>query len=339
VAGAVIPPAGRTRREFLGLAAGGLAAAAWAGCWRRPRSAVFVAKVAGYGADLAGPLRAALRELGVTPAAAAGRRVLIKPNLVEPSPGAAHVTTHPAVVLAAAEAFLALGAASVVVAEGSGHCRDAVLVLEASGLGEALRGGRLRFIDLNTDDWQEVRNAGGASGLATFALPRAVLAADWVVSAAKMKTHHWAGVTLSMKNLFGVLPGALYGWPKNVLHRAGIHRCVADLWATLRPDFAIVDGIVGMEGDGPILGAPKAAGVLVVGRDLPAVDATAARIMGVDPARIGHLAILPGGTRAIAEGAILQRGEPVAAVATPFALVERIEAQRGIRPGAGRGAP
>jgi uncharacterized protein (DUF362 family) len=327
---------GWTRREFLSASASGaLLAAAGLGSWHwlrgRRVTEVFVAKASGYGADLAAIIVAGMRELGVMPAEVAGKRILIKPNLVEPRRGAEHINTHPAVVLGTAEAFLRLGAAGVVVGEGSGHCRDALMVLESSGLGEALRGQRLSFVDLNSDDWEEVPNAGGASGLSTFALPLTLQRADWVVSVAKMKTHHWAGVTLSMKNLFGVLPGTLYGWPKNVLHRAGIHRCVADLHATVQPDFAIIDGIVGMEGDGPIMGTPKTAGVLLMGRNLPSVDATAARIMGVDPARIGYLLLAPGGQDALVTHAIRQRGETIAAVRSPFALVERIAAHRGIR--------
>jgi hypothetical protein len=79
-----------------------------------------------------------------------------------------------------------------------------------------------------------------------------------------------------MKNLFGLMPGTVYGWPKNVLHMAGIESSILDIVATVRPHLAIVDGIVGMEGDGPILGDPRAAGVLVMGTSFPAVDATAA---------------------------------------------------------------
>ena len=65
-------------------------------------------------------------------------------------------------------------------------------------------------------------NAGGSTRLSTLTFPVTLRQVDWVVSVAKMKTHHWAGVTLSMKNLFGLLPGIYYGWPKNVLHWMGI---------------------------------------------------------------------------------------------------------------------
>jgi uncharacterized protein (DUF362 family) len=91
-------------------------------------------------------------------------------------------------------------------------------------------------------------------------LPNTALGADLVVSIPKMKTHHWAAATLSMKNLFGTVPGALYGWPKNMLHWTGIDESIADLRTVFPGQFALVDGIVGMEGHGPIQGAAKYAG-------------------------------------------------------------------------------
>ena len=63
----------------------------------------------------------------------------------------------------------------------------------------------------------------------------------------KMKTHHWAGVTLSLKNCFGCLPGRVYGWPKNALHWQGIDGSILDIAGVVRPAYAIVDGIVAME--------------------------------------------------------------------------------------------
>ena len=95
----------------------------------------------------------------------------------------------------------------------------------------------------------------------------------------KMKTHHWGGVTLSLKNCFGCVPGRVYGWPKNVLHWAGLEQSIVDVAAAVRPDVAIVDGIVGMDGNGPISGERKDAGLLVFGTDPVATDATAAYAM------------------------------------------------------------
>jgi uncharacterized protein (DUF362 family) len=295
------------------------------------KSSVFIAKAGNYQLDLSGIILAGLHELGVAGPQVRGKRVLLKPNLVEVHAGLGHINTHPLVVRGAIEAFLRLGAAQVLVGEGPGHRRDSLLVLEESGLGEVLREDRIVFVDLNNDSLVSMPNLGRRTGLATLTFPATVHEVDFVVSMAKMKTHHWAGVTLSMKNLFGVMPGIVYGWPKNVLHVAGIDKSILDINATLKPHFAIVDGIVGMEGDGPIMGDPKQAGVLVMGANLPAVDATCARIMGIDPGRIRHLQAAANWLGPIKETVIAQRGEPIPAVRTDFALREDIPAQMGIR--------
>ena len=325
-----------TRRQAVKLAAAaGLAAAGGLVVPRLFREqfsdAVFVAKAADYQADLGNILRRGLAELGLTSREMAGKRVLLKPNLVEPHAGAGHINTHPLVVRAAAEAFLALGAASVMVAEGAGHRRDAYLVLEESGLADILAREKLPFFDLNSGPVALAANLGGVSKLGPLWLPELVTRADMVVSVAKMKTHHWAGVTLSMKNLFGVMPGVVYGWPKNVLHFAGIEPSILDINATVRPDFAIVDGIVGMDGDGPIMGDPVAAGVLVMGRNAVAVDATCCRIMGIDPRRVGYLHQADGRLGTIEAGRIEQRGEAPASVRRDFALLDYVPAQQNLR--------
>ena len=327
-----------TRRAFLGAGAAGLAGAAggsW--LWRRHehglRSAVVIARTADYAADLVQPIVAGLAELGVGPAEVRGRRVLLKPNLVEPFAGAGHVNTHPLLVRGAVEAFLRLGAQRVLVAEGQGHRRDALLVLDESGLAEVLAEDRIPYVDLNHDAVFTVPNAGSGAPLATLSFPQTLGEVDLVVSMPKLKTHHYAGATLAMKNLFGVMPGLVYGWPKNVLHWAGIQRSIYDITATLRPELAIVDGIVGMEGDGPILGTPRAAGVIVMGRNLPAVDATCCRVMGIDPLKLPYLAAASGRLGPVRAAHIAQRGEPVEAVRTDFALVAGIPAFAGIRLG------
>jgi uncharacterized protein (DUF362 family) len=146
-----------------------------------------------------------------------------------------------------------------------------------------------------------------------------------------MNTHHWAGGTLSMKNLFGVMPGIHYGWPKNVFHWEGIAQSIIDFNEAVKPAFAIVDGIVGMEGDGPIMGTPKHAGVLVIGRNLAAVDATCSRIMGIVPTKVSYLAAVSGRLGPVQESSILQRREAIGSGRTDFALLERINAHKGLQ--------
>jgi uncharacterized protein (DUF362 family) len=250
------------------------------------------------------------------------KRILLKPNLVETAEGHAHINTHPAVVVGAAEAFRQLGAASVVVAEAQGHRRDSRLVLDESGMGEALSRAGLDFVDMNHDDVEDRANAGAWTSMKRLYFSRTLLDADWIVSMPKLKTHHWAGVTCSMKNLFGVMPGIVYGWPKNVLHYHGIPESILDINATVQPQLAIVDGIVGMEGDGPIMGTPRRAGCIIIGRNPTAVDATAVRVMDLNPYAIPYLAAASGRLGPIHEWNIMQRGERIESVRTRFALID-----------------
>ena len=290
---------------------------------------VFIAKAASYEADLARIVREGLAELGLGRSWAKGKSVLLKPNLVEPSREAPHINTHPAVIRAVAEVFRSWDAREVLVAEGQGHARDTYLVLDESGVGPMLEEARLPFVDLNHDDVFERPNRSRLTKMAPLYLPDSLRRADIVVSLPKMKTHHWAGVTLSMKNLFGVMPGIVYGWPKNVLHRMGISESIVDITAAVNPSLAIVDGIVGMEGDGPLMGDPKHAGVLVMGVNLPAVDATTTRLMRIAAEKIPFLHYASAGRLGpIGEARIHQRGESIASLAQTFALLDHPDYQQ-----------
>ncbi|HKT34523.1 MAG TPA: DUF362 domain-containing protein [Nitrospira sp.] len=295
------------------------------------RGQAFVAKVQDYQRDIGDVIVRGIRELCVAPEELKDKKILLKPNLVETASGAPHINTHPLVLRGAIEAFLRLGAASVMVAEGPGHRRDTLAVYEESGLANVLTEDRIPFHDLNYISGYDLPNAGRQSSMRTLTFPALFKEVDWIVSVAKMKTHHWTGATLSMKNLFGVMPGIYYGWPKNVLHAAGIQNSILDINATLKPHFAIVDGIVGMEGDGPIMGDPKKVGVLVMGRNLAAVDATCCRIMGIDPYKVSYLERSDNWLGPIAESGIEQCGETIASVRTNFNLIDSIPAHQGLR--------
>ena len=89
--------------------------------------------------------------------------------------------------------------------------------------------------------------------------------------------------------MFGIVPGCRYGWPKNVLHWAGIHESVLDICATVRPHFVIADAIVAMEGDGPLNGTARRLNTLVLSNDPVAADATCARALGVFPEQVAYI--------------------------------------------------
>ena len=217
-----------------------------------------------------------------------GRSVLLKPNIVEYIPGRP-VNTDTQLIGGAADAFLRLGAASVIVAEGPGHHRDTEFLVYETGLADQLWHRKISFVDLNRDELVKTKLQAAYSGLGHLWLPRTVLAADFIVSMPKVKTHHWTGVTLSMKNMFGIVPGLRYGWPKNVLHWAGIHESILDICATVRPHFVIADGVVGMEGDGPLNGAPKKLNTILLSDDPVTADCLLARLLSIEPNSIKHI--------------------------------------------------
>ncbi len=217
-----------------------------------------------------------------------GKSVLLKPNIVEYIPGKP-VNTNARLIGAAAEAFLRLDAASVTVAEGPGHHRDTELLLHETALGDQLTERKIRFVDLNRDELIKTKLQANYSGLGHLWFPRTVLASDFIVSMPKVKTHHWTGVTLSMKNMFGIVPGSRYGWPKNILHWAGIHESILDICATVKPNFVIADSIITMEGDGPLNGVETKVGQIVLSDDPVAADTIGARVLHVIPEQVAHI--------------------------------------------------
>jgi uncharacterized protein (DUF362 family) len=254
-----------------------------------------------------------------------GKRIVLKPNLVEFDPKGV-INTHPAVIEAAIASFRSLGAREVVVAEGPGHRRDNEYLLTASGIYDVINEHRVRYVDLNTDDVRRTKLRSSFTNLSELYLPETLFNADLLVSMPKLKTHHWAGVTLSLKNMFGVVPGSVYGWPKNALHWAGIHRSILDINSSLPiPQFAIVDGIVGMEGNGPLQGQAKQSGVLILGDDLVAVDATAARLMKIEPRKIDYLEIADRFLGNISHERIVLVGEQLERFQQDYRVIENFQ--------------
>jgi len=289
---------------------------------RRPaRSRVAILPAIEYSEKLAGVLWEGLKLFNLN---VAGKSVLLKPNLVDYIPGAA-INTHPLLIAAAVECFRRLGAKRVIVAEGPGHQRDTQLVLHATGLAQHLKEQRIPFVDLNRDEVVKVLLRADYSCLKHLWLPRTVLEADFIVSMPKVKTHHWSGVTLSMKNMFGVVPGVKYGWPKNLLHWRGIQQSIVDLVATVPIHFVIADAILCMEGNGPLAGTARRLDRIVLSDDPAAADATCARLMGLMPQRVPHIAETAKFLGNMSPDRIDQLATPVASPPAPFETVQDFE--------------
>lgn len=285
-----------------------------------PLAEVHIAPASDYSSDLAQIVRRQYEHFRAR-VPLRGKRVVLKPNLVEYHRDKV-INTHPHVIAAVIELCRREQAAEVIVAEGPGHWRNAEYLVAASGLGDVLRHYKTPFLDLNHDEPAKRVNLGRLTGLEHLYLSQTVATADVVISLPRLKTHHWAVATLSLKNLFGTLPGICYGWPKNELHWRGIDNSIVDIAATRTPDLAIVDGIIGMEGDGPLNGTPKPMGVLVMGCDLVAVDATCCRLMQLDAERVGYLVMAHRKKLGhLAAAHIRQLGETIEERAQPFDTV------------------
>ena len=324
------------RRDFLKYAALGSLYPAVAGCnqserWqpqafrKKDRSRVAILAAKSYDLALKDII---VRGIGLCGLAVKGKRIVLKPNLVEFDPKGV-INTNPAVIEAAIDSFRTLGAADVVVAEGPGHRRDNEYLLSASGLYEVVKHHRVRYVDLNSDDVRATPLRSNFTGFDKFYFPETLYRADLLVSMPKLKTHHWAGVTLSLKNMFGVIPGTVYGWPKNILHWQGINESILDINSALPlPQFAIVDGIVGMEGNGPLQGQSKQSGVLIFGDDLVAVDASAARAMRIDPQKIKYLEKAGEFLGNLAMDRIEQIGERIESVSQDFQVIDDFQSAK-----------
>lgn len=287
-------------------------------------SGVHIAKAESYDSPLADILKKQFSHFKEY-VSIAGKRVVIKPNIVEYHPQKV-INTDPRVIDAAIQLFKDEGASEIIVAEGPGHWRNVTFLVNESGLGAVLKKHGVRFVDINHDDPIKMPNLGRTTGLDFLYLSKTCATADVFVSMPKLKTHHWAGATLSMKNLFGTLPGICYGWPKNELHWRGIPNSIVDICLTNTPHLAIVDGIIGMEGDGPLNGTAKPFGALIMGMDLVAVDSTCCRLMQLPVEKLPTFAL--GAHKRLGrinEADIPQLGESIASLAKAFTPPPKFE--------------
>jgi len=309
------------RREFIPLAAAGLLSG-YAGFrggrqavpQRNAYSAVTLHKISSYNDDLAAPLIEGLRANGID---VTGKKVLLKPNLAGFASDQA-TNTHVAVVAAAFAVFQELGASEVLIGDAPQFHRDTYALAEAAGYRDRIPNFDDVFVDLNGDDVTSVQ---GFSGLEIF-LPTTAMRADLIVSIGKMKTDTTLGAALSMTNLFGLIPGSVYGWPQEKAHGLGTPKAAAELTRIFRRSFAIIDGVWGMEGNGPVGGVAKSAGVLAMGSDLVAVDATCCRVMGMDPSDIEYLKLAADRQGVLEETRIKQLGAAIRDVQTKFQPAE-----------------
>jgi len=265
---------------------------------------------------------------GLEPVVRPGMRVMIKPNMVAPPPSAdCGACTSPLVCRAVADLVKELGAEPII-AESSSRGADTEAAYRILGY-DALRPLGYRVVDLKQDRTVKLplRDGRLLRQITTFEL---VTRVDALISVPILKTHDQGQVTLALKNLKGLVTDT----EKRRIHQEGMFEGAVDLACHFRAGFAVVDGLIGQEGMGPLMGLPVEMGLLLAGRDLVAVDAVAGRVMGFAPEEVPiTVTAARRGLGRMDESEIQVVGEPVAAVRRRFVRAEedhRIDSQ-GVR--------
>jgi len=210
-------------------------------------------------------------------------KVLIKVNFIVDKTWDTGATTDPIVVEAIIKKLEAVPV-KVYVVESDATITNADKAFEATGMKDMCSRNGVEWLNLrHVKDKVELAVPNGEA-LKSITVPRLVTESA-VISAAKLKTHADTGVTLGMKNMFGLLPDKF----KGKYHLKGMSKVVVDINTVLRPALTVIDGFVGMEGQGPVDGTPVQMNLIIAGTDVVATDATACRVMGINPYEIKHI--------------------------------------------------
>jgi len=206
-----------------------------------------------------------------------GDRVFVKPNACVPKTNSTGTVSSPELIFRVLRLLknitdnIAVGDSPFAV------FRD-IKNLKVSGIVEAAEKARVEVVNLNRSE--RVKKG-------SFYIAKPVVDADVLINVPVMKTHERTGVTLSLKNIMGVVPANL----KHEMHKQGLEERIVDLNKSVKPSLIIMDANVCQEGGGPVNGTPKKMGLIIVGTNPVAVDSVCCKIMGIAPRSIKHLVL------------------------------------------------
>ena len=210
-------------------------------------------------------------------------KVLIKVNFITDKTWDTGATTDPMVVEAIIKK-LENFPVKIYVVESDATITNADRAFEKTGMKEMCKRNNVECLNLRHVQDKIKLDIPNGEALKNIIVPRLVTEAA-IISAAKLKTHSNTGVTLGMKNMFGLLPDKL----KGKYHLKGISKVIVDINTVLKPALTVIDGFVAMEGAGPTDGTPVQMNLIIAGTDPVATDATGCRVMGIDPHEIKHI--------------------------------------------------
>jgi uncharacterized protein (DUF362 family)/Pyruvate/2-oxoacid:ferredoxin oxidoreductase delta subunit len=215
-----------------------------------------------------------------------GQRVLLKVNLLMKKRPEEAVTTHPSVVEAVVRLIQEVGGIPIIGDSPGGQYNHNALqgIYSRTGLLEvAQRTGA----ELNQDFGQTVRSFPEGWVAKSLTVTNCVAEADVVIVISKLKTHGMMTFTGAVKNLFGVIPGLLkVEYHLKMPDVMNFARLLVDIAQFVKPALCIIDGIVGMEGDGPSAGQPRKIGALLISTDSFALDVAAVDLIGLKPEKV-----------------------------------------------------
>jgi len=210
-------------------------------------------------------------------------KVLIKVNFITDKTWDTGATTDPLVVEAIIQKLMQLPI-SVFIVESDATITNADKAFEKTGMKDMCQRNDVEFINLRHLKDKVKIDVPNNEVLSSIIVPRIVIESA-IISAAKLKTHANTGITLGMKNMFGLLPEKF----KAKYHARGINKVIVDINTVIKPVLTVIDGFVGMEGKGPIDGPPVKMDLVIAGKNVVATDATRCRVMGINPYDIPHL--------------------------------------------------
>lgn len=235
-------------------------------------------------------------------------RILVKPNYIDASHPSTGVTTDARIVEGVIKFLKKNGLGNITIGEGSGMA-DTMRAFKVAGIDEVARRWNVDLMDLNGDEYV-IAEVPSPLALKTVRIAKTALSSA-IISVPKLKLHRMAGVTLSLKNMMGVVS------PKGQIHRS-LSKKIADLVSLVKPRLAVIDGIIGGEGH-ELAGKPVEMNIVIAGLDPVAVDIVGAAVMGVDPEKVEHIILAAKKGLGICDLAKIRiLGEPIEKVKRKF---------------------
>lgn len=219
-----------------------------------------------------------------------GQRVLVKPNLLLPSDPGRAIVTHPTVLRAVVKLVHEVGGRAIIADNPATPLPHLAWLAAYDKVGWAAVAAETGA-ELNTHIIPQQRSHPEGKLLKRVDVSSFLTEADVVVSVPKLKTHGLMRFTGAVKNLFGVVPGALkFGYHVKLQTTDRFAEMLLDLASFVRPALTVMDAVVGMDGDGPSAGRPFPIGAMLAGADPVAVDVAALALVGHNPASVPTVA-------------------------------------------------